>query len=51
MSDKAFTSTDEFKRLFIAQSETGKLPFLKKQDLTLMRLIGNVFTEQVLGGE
>ena len=26
VSDKAITYTDEFKRLFIAQSETGKLP-------------------------
>lgn len=26
VSDKSITYTDEFKRLFIAQSETGKLP-------------------------
>ena len=26
VSDKAITYTDEFKRLFIAQSETGKVP-------------------------
>ena len=27
VSDKSITYTDEFKRLFIAQSETGKLPW------------------------